>query len=207
MPTRLRTLVPLFASILLLAACDKQGDEKQAAAQTEKKADEPATKTVEAEAPKSANVLTLGAAKLIPTDKPDEVMEIAADGTVTAAGEILVKISSDGKLSKPDGTVIGEVGADGVVMFDGKPSGITLLEDGASVTLPDGKTATLRFAADGTVTADPKPEKSDMMTSEGCSGPVAKTCALVLMMMVTQEEPAPAPAKVEAATQPAVPPG
>jgi hypothetical protein len=216
MRTRLRSLAPVLVSLLLLAACDKKADEKKTAAKadkadksekTEKKqADEP-VKAGQPEPPKTADVLTLGAAKLTATDKPDEVITIAADGTVTVAGEILVKISSDGKLSKPDGTVIGEVGADGIVKFEGKPSGITLIDGGASVTTPDGKTATLRFGEDGALVVDPKPEQGpDAMTSEGCTGPTAKTCALVLMMIVLRSEPSPnsGPTAVEVPADPAI---
>jgi hypothetical protein len=208
MRTRLRSLAPLFASLVLLAACDKKADEKQADAKTEKQANEP-VKAAEPEAPKTADVLTLGKAKLTATDKPDEVIEIAADGTVTVAGEILVKISSDGKLSKSDGTVIGGVGTDGVVKFGDKPAGMTLVDGGASVTTPDGKTVTLRFGEDGAVIVDPTPEGSaDKMASEGCTGPVAKTCALVLMMILLRDEPAAGsgPTAVEVAADPAMVP-
>lgn len=210
MRTRFRSLAPVFVSLLLLAACDKQADdakktEAKTDAKSEKKADEP-VKAPEVVPPKSADVLTLGAAKLTAKDKPDEVIEIAADGTVTVAGETLIKVSSDGKLSKPDGTMIGEVGADGVVTIDGKPMGLTLVDGGASMTTPDGKTATIRFAEDGAITVDPKPEKSPEMSSEGCTGPVAKTCALVLMtFLFSGSEPTPGPAMVEVAADPALP--
>jgi hypothetical protein len=215
MHTRLRALAPVFASLLLLAACDKK-EEKKADAKTDKaekqaeqpakKADEPAK--AEPEPTKAADVLTLGAAKLKAKDKPEEVIDIAADGTVSFAGETIMKLSADGKFSKPDGTVLGQVGADGVVTIDGKPVGVTLVEGGATVTTPDGKTATIGFAADGAMTIEPKPEKEspDEMTSEGCTGPVAKTCALVMMTFLLRGESAPEqPAKVEAATVEAKP--
>jgi subtilisin family serine protease len=201
MRTPLRTLAPVLVSLLLLAACDKKPEEKQADAKKTddvKKADEP-EKQAEPEQPKpAAAVLTLGAAKLRAKDKPDEVVEIMADGTVKMGTEVFVKLSSDGKISKPDGSALGEVTPEGSVMIDGKPIGVTLVDDGATITMPDGKTATIRFAADGTMTLDPKPETSDEMTAEGCSGPVAKACALVLTMFVMQSEPAPVgPASVE----------
>jgi hypothetical protein len=213
MHSRLRSLAPVFASVLLLAACDKK-DEKKADPKAEKQAeptkktDEP-VKEVVAPEPAKADVLVLGAAKLKSKAKPEEVIEIAADGTVSVAGETFVKLSADGKLSKPDGTLIGQVGADGVVTIDGKPMGVTLVEGGASITMPDGKTSTVRFAEDGSITIDPKPEKDppDEMTTEGCTGPVAKTCALVLMMILLREgEPSPAPASVGVAADPKLKP-
>jgi hypothetical protein len=228
MRTRLRSLAPVFVSLLLLAACDKKADDKKTDAKTEKKADDKKVddkkvddkkvddkkvdepvKPAEVEPANPADVLTIGVAKMTNKEKPDEVIEIAADGTVTAGGETLVKVSKDGKLSKPDGTVIAEVGTDGIVKFDGKPMGLTLVEGGASMTTPDGKTASIRFGEDGKITVDPAPEKAPEMTSEGCTGPAAKTCGLVLMtflLLGEEVQPTGAAGGVEVGPDPALAP-
>jgi hypothetical protein len=202
----MRTLAPLLSIALLLSACDKP-DDKKTDKQAEKKPDDkkPDDKKVEEPKPEepkpeAAVVLTLGAAKIMEKDKPEEVIEIAADGTVKIGSdpEHTVKISTDGKVSKVDGTLIAQVGPDGSVSFDGKPSGVVLDDTGLSMTAPDGKKLTLRFGEDGSIAVDPPTEDALAMTAEGCAGPMAKTCGLVMTMLLFSSEPAPSdPTSVE----------
>jgi hypothetical protein len=188
MRTRVRSLAPLFATILLLTACDK-GDDKKVDKQAQKKADD---KKVEEPKPKPADtvVLTLGAAKIMEKDKPEEAIEISADGTVKMGPEPdkTAKISTDGKVTVAD-KVVAQVGADGKLIFDGKDSGIVLSDTGLTMTGPDGKTGTAKFMEDGTIAVDPAPAENLQMVAEGCTGPMVKTCALVLTMLLLTGAP------------------
>jgi hypothetical protein len=210
---RAASLAPFFATILLLAACDKaedqQPDAKQAAKQPElpklpEQLELPEQPKPEQPKPAEGPVLTLGAAKIMEKNKPDQAIEIAADGTVKMGPdpEHTLKISTDGKVSKVDGTVVAQVGADGSLTFDGKSSGIVLNDAGLVLTAPNGKTATIRFTDEG-VMVEPPPAEDMQMVAEGCTGPMAKTCALVMTMMLLTSEPVPAEAHgVEAAPAP-----
>lgn len=202
MRTLSRSLIPLFASLLLIAACDKKddkkADDKKAEKADDKKADDkqPESPRPDAEPPQpepAAAVLTLGAAKIMEKDKPDEAIEILPDGTVKMGTDPQdsFKIAADGKISKIDGTEIGQVAADGSLSFGGKPSGVVLNDTGLTLTSPDGKTATVKFNEDGSVETDPPAGDGLQLAAEGCTGPMAKTCAVVMTMFVLRAEPAP----------------
>lgn len=187
----------LFASLLAVAAlvtaaCDKDKDDaKQDGSKTEKvdkKADDAAPKqrseqqpTKPSAPPEAKPVLTLGAAKIYPKDHPEKAVVLGADGTVKLAeakdGWVL---TTDGKLSKADGTLVAQVGADGALTIAGKRSGIVLDDRGLTLSSPDGKTVTMQFGDDGVVQMNPPPGPGMAMVSEGCKPPVAKACAMVL---------------------------
>lgn len=203
MRTLSRSLIPLFATLLLVAACDKKDDKKADDKKAvDKKADDKQAddkiandKQYDAEPPQpdpAAAVLTLGAAKIMEKDKPDEAIEILADGTVKMGPEHTFKISADGKISKADGAEIGQVAADGTLSLGGKPSGVVLNDTGLTLTAPNGKTATVKFNEDGSVVTDPPAGDGLQMTAEGCTGPMVKTCGVVMTMLVLLSEPAPA---------------
>jgi hypothetical protein len=185
MRTRAQFLAPLVATVVLvssIAGCDKQSDVEQ-----------PDDKQSDAAKPDAAKpVLTLGAAKVMEKDSPDEAIELLADGTVKFSQnpDEMLKISTDGKVTNAAGAVVAEVGADGSLTFDGKSSGVVLNDTGLTMTF-DGKTATVRFTDDGSVVLDPAPSPDDELIAEGCVGPVAKTCALVMTMFLlgSDDEP------------------
>jgi hypothetical protein len=222
MRTLLRPLAALFAtSFLLLAACDKKTDDKKvddkkAATKTgdDKKVDDKKVDDKQVEPPQpeptpaTAAVLTLGAAKIMEKDKPEEAIELLADGTLKFGPnpDETLKISTDGKISKADGTVVAQVGADGAVAFTagGEASGVVLSDAGLTMTGPDGKTATAKFLEDGTIAVDPAPAENLQMVAEGCTGPMVKTCALILTMLLFQSTPAEVPARAEVGPAPAV---
>ena len=215
MRTLSRSLVPLFATLLLFAACDKKDDKKADKKADDKKVDDKKTddKQVDAKQPDepkpepAAAVLTLGAAKIMEKDKPEEAIEILADGTLKMGPdpEHTLKISADGKISKPDGTLVAQVAADGSLSFDGKPSGVVLSDTGLTLTSPDGKTVTMKFNEDGSVVTEPPAGDGLQMVAEGCAGPMAKTCGLVMTMLVLKAEPIPGGAEgVEVGPDPAV---
>jgi hypothetical protein len=218
MRTLVRSLVPLFAtSCLLLAACDKKAedkkvDDKKAA---EKKADDKKVddKPVEAPQPEAplpatADVLTLGAVKIMEKDKPEEAIELLADGTLKFGPnpDETLKITPDGKVSKADGTLVAQVGADGALSFTtgGEASGVVLSDTGLTMTAPDGKIATVKFLEDGSIVVDPAPAENLAMVAEGCTGPTVKTCAVILTMLLFRSTPAEAPTAVEVGPAPAV---
>jgi hypothetical protein len=213
----MRSLAPLLATLLLLAACDDKAADKKADKKADKQAakqpddKQPDDKQVDAkqpEPPKPADtaVLTLGAAKLMPKDQPNEAFELLADGTLKMAGAPeTLKISTDGKISKADGTAVAQVNADGSLSFDGKPSGVVLNDTGLVLTSPDGKTATVRFNDDGSITIEPPPAEDLEMVAEGCTGPMAKTCGVMMTMLVLRAEgPDEAKTAVEVGPDPAV---
>jgi hypothetical protein len=205
MRTLARFLAPLFATtFLLFVACDKKVDDKKVddkKVDDKKVDDKKADKQVEAQQPEepqpaTAAVLTLGAVKIMEKDKPEEAIELMADGTLKMGPNPTetVKISTDGKISKADGTVVAQVGADGVLTFDGKASGVVLSDTGMTMTGPDGKVGTARFLEDGTIAVEPAPPENLQMVAEGCTGPMVKTCALILTMLLLQgDEPVAGP--------------
>lgn len=220
MRTYARCLAPLFATtVLLLAACDKKADDKKvddkkADKKADEKVDEKKTEDKQVEAPppeepkpEAAVVLTLGAAKIMEKDQPEQAMELTADGTLKVGPnpDESLKISTDGKISKADGTVVAQVGADGVLMtVDGKPSGAVLSDTGMTMTTPDGKTSTVKFMEDGSIVVDPAPAENLQMVAEGCTGPMVKTCALMLTVLVTMGSEAAPPTAVERSAEPSV---
>lgn len=210
MRTLARSLALLSATtFLLLAACDKKADDKKVDDKKAdaKKADDKKAEVAPPEEPKPepAAVLALGAVKIMEKGKPDEAIELTADGTLKFGPnpDKTLKISTDGKVSKADGTLVAQVGADGVLTMDGKPSGIVLSDTGMTMTEPDGKTATAKFLEDGTIAVDPAPAENLQMVAEGCTGPTVKTCALILtMLLLMPGEPSPVPPAVEAGPDP-----
>ncbi len=127
-------------------------------------------------------VLTLGVAKIGPKDAPDKTLEIAADGTVKVGPEPdkTLTLSTDGTVKSPDGKVVATVGTDGAVTIDGKETGIVLDDTGLTMTKPDGEKGTIKFAEDGSVAFEPAAAPGLEVVTEGCTGPMVKTCALVL---------------------------
>lgn len=164
----------------------------------------PVAATVEPVA-EPAELLALGDAKLFETDKPSEAVEIAADGSIRFGGEIMATLSSDGKLTLPDGKVMMEVQPDGSVLGRGEPTGLSISGEGGTLRVGD-ETATVAFNEDGSVTVDPNPGPgAPAMAHEGCGGPMAKTCALVMFGMVANSEtsgPESQPPSVEATPPP-----
>ena len=219
MSTFTRSITCLLAStVLLLAACDKgdakKGDDKKV---DDKKADD--KKAVKADVPPvepkpepaTADVLALGVVKIMEKDKPAEAIELAADGTLKfgPAPDMTLKITIDGKISKPDGTVVAQLGSDGMLSFAGKPSGAVVSETGLTMTGPDGKTGTVKFNEDGSITVDPPSPDALLMVTEGCTGPMVKTCGVIMtMVLLTASEPIEAvdgpAASVEAVAEPKV---
>jgi hypothetical protein len=216
MRTLARTLAPLLATtVLLFAACDKAGDKKVDDKKVaDKKADDKKVDDKQVEAPPPVEtkpattaVLTIGPAKIMEKDKPAEALELTADGTLKVGPnpDQTLKITADGKISKADGTVVAQVGADGVLTMDGKASGVVLSDTGMTMTGPDGKTGTAKFLEDGTIAVDPAPAENLQMVAEGCTGPMVKTCALILtMLLLMPGEPMEAPAAVEVGPDPKI---
>lgn len=235
--THPRTTLALCLALLTPLACDdKSGDAKKAdgkvAAKSDAKPDakpdaktdaKPDLKTDAKPDPKSdaktdakaepavvtptGAVLVLGAAKIFEKGEPDKGLALAATGEVTMEGQPLGRLSSDGKMTTPDGKVALEVGADGIVTAEGKPMGLQLVEGGGKLTMPE-VTATMTFLEDGSIKIDPKPGNGPETAHEGCAGPTAPTCALLLTAMVLTGQPAaaappsPTPREVTAVASP-----
>jgi hypothetical protein len=211
-----RSLALLSATtFLLLAACDKKTDDKKVDDKKaddkkadDKKADDEKAEVAQPEEPKpaTAGVLALGAVKIFEKDKPDEAIELLADGTlkVGPTPDKTLKVSTDGKLSNAEGIVVAQVGADGVVTIDGKASGVVLSDTGLTMTGPDGKAGTAKFLEDGTIVVDPAPPENLQMVAQGCTGPMVKTCGLILTMLLlmSSDEPTAASGGVEIGPDP-----
>lgn len=198
MPHPHTTLALCLALLTPLACDDKSGDAKKAdgkvAAKTDAKTDakaEPAKVEPGPVTPTGA-VLVLGAAKIFEKGEPDKALALAATGEITMEGKPIGKLSSDGKMTTADGKVALEVGADGVVSVEGKPMGLQLIEGGGKLTTPE-VTATMSFLEDGSIKIEPKSGNGPEMAHEGCAGPTAPTCALLLTALVMTGEPAAAP--------------
>ncbi len=209
---------PLAASVLCLAlavpgckgtdSLKKDDAAKTAAGKGETKAKPSTSAPSDPYAPMTANggpVLALGAAKLMQEGKPEEALELLPDGGIKIAGRPLATLSTDGKLTGPEGKVVLEVGPGDQVTSSGRPVGLRLTATGGQVTT-NGATITMAFEKDGTVSVTPAKEGATKVTHEGCTGPVARSCALLMFgMLVTVGDAGPGPGP-EAKAAPAAPP-
>jgi len=183
------------AGLLLLPACDKDDnkpDDKTAAhkADDANQADEVKAVPPQPQPQPQAAVLTIGAAKIVEKDKPEQGIELGADGIVSVNGDEVGSVAPDGKLRSAEGKIMMTVTTEGRVTVGDKPIPLTLVEGGVNLEGPEGKVVEIRFAEDGAVAmalknADgseaepPGDEPPPEMTAEGCTGETAKACGLV----------------------------
>lgn len=224
----------LVASALLVPACDKGGEKKMVVKKAEtKKADAPGSGEA-GDSPKgeaedaakpaeepAAEVLSLGAAKIMQKDRPEEALEIQADGKVLVNASVVGSIGADGKIKSSDGQVMMSVDSSGMITMGDKPIPLTVVEGGANMQAPNGGVIEIRFAADGSVemnakNADGSPARPvegapppPAMVSEGCTGAVAKTCGLAFAayMMLGAGAPGPGGTAEVPSMPPPPPPG
>ncbi len=161
--------------------------------------------TSDSVAAEPAEILALGEARLFESDKPGEAVEIAADGSVSFGGELFATLSTDGKMTLPDGSVMMEVQPDGSVFARGEATGLTLNDNGGFLTV-GADTITIVFNVGGLVTVDPAPgPESPGMGHEGCGGAMAKACALVMFGMVATTSEGPESVDLPEPTDPSDP--
>ena len=141
----------------------------------------------DAAAEQSGDVLRFGAAKIMRAGLEDRAFQLAADGTVTLAGNPYAKLLPDGRMLSPTGEELMRVEADGRVVGSEGPTGITLDETGGALSVPALELA-VRFAADGTIEVDASGRNaallgagSPQLRSSGCEAAVTKTCALITL--------------------------
>jgi len=195
-PLGMRRSATVFAALLIAASTLGGCDGKDIPA-TATPTDAPVAATPEPAA-EPAEILPLGDAKLFEADKPSEAVEVAADGSVSFGGDVVATLSGDGKMTLPDGSVMMEVQADGSVMSRGNVTGLVLSDDGGVLRVGE-ESATMVFHEDGSVTVDPAPGPgAPAMAHEGCTGAMAKTCALVMFGMVASVDETTGPEPVEA---------
>lgn len=183
MIVRPRDLWPALAVTLALVGCPKPAAERE---QPDK--DEPSDSSAAQPEPEtSADVLTLGAAKIMREGHEDRAIELTPEGTVTLAGTPFGTLSSDGTLRSPEGDVMMTVQPDGSVVAGGGPTGMVLDEAGGSLTLPR-LSVRIRFEEDGAIVTETSGPNAPLLgtdppalRSQGCTGPVTKTCALITL--------------------------
>lgn len=203
----------LLSLSLCVAACDGGGEKADTAAKTDdkkdsekkddkkeeaKKADEakpadakPEAKPAEAK-PEAKAILPVQAAKIdVKGDEPGAGLEIKADGTVTVGGELVGKVSTDGKLTQPDGSVYMTVSADGKIMEGSEEVPMKLEANGARLEL-DGEGLIVKFEAGGKVNVtgekgEPAPAEFQMFVHEGCEGEMGKTCGIAFINILVAE--------------------
>jgi len=206
---------PLAASVLCLAlampgckgtdSLKKDDAKKTDANKPDANKPEPNKPASDPYAPVLANggpVLMLGAARLMQEGKPDEVLELRPDGGIMISGRPLATLSTDGKLTGPEGKVVLEVGPGNQVTSGGRPVGLQLTATGGRVTA-NGTTITMTFEDDGSVTVSPAKDGATTVTHEGCAGPIARSCALLMfgMLVTVGDDAGPGPeAKAKAPT-------
>jgi hypothetical protein len=203
---------PLLGTLLLgtLLACDRpegsassdSGAAKQAEPaqpETKRAAEPPAAALVAPEPPEPVSstpapppaeptpgpgTLEFGAAKIMPTDKPELAITLDHEGKVGLGGTPgAMTISADGKVTGADGKPIAKVDDGGVLTMAGRSTGIVLTANGLALSTPDGRKVTMVFHPEtGEVVMDPPAGPGMKMVSKGCSAPVTKTCALVLSL-------------------------
>jgi hypothetical protein len=187
MIVRSRDLWPMLAVIFALAACVTPATDSDA---TKDKPKDTKLEPSEAAPPQpvsNAELLTLGSAKIMRVGHEDRAIELMATGPVTLAGTPFGTLSSDGQLHDPDGVLMMTVQPDGSVVSAAGPTGIVLDATGGSLTLPK-LSVRVEFAADGAIATETSGPNAVLLgtdppalRSEGCTGPVTKTCALITL--------------------------
>ena len=177
-----RDLWPVLAISLALAGCVKPSSDNEPAAAKHEPSDAPAKQPEP-----SANILTLGAAKIMRVGHEDRAIEIGADGIVTLAGTPFGTVSTDGQLLDPDGQLMMSVQADGTVLTSDGPTGMVLDDAGGSLMLPK-LSVQIHFEPDGAIKTETSGPNAVLLGtdppalhSQGCTGPVTKTCALITL--------------------------
>jgi hypothetical protein len=177
----------------------RRGPDRQAQPETKRAAEPPAAALVAPEPPEPVSstpapppaeptpgpvTLEFGAAKIMPTDKPELAITLDHEGKVGLGGTPgAMTISADGKVTGADGKPIAKVDDGGVLTMAGRSTGIVLTANGLALSTPDGRKVTMVFHPEtGEVVMDPPAGPGMKMVSKGCSAPVTKTCALVLSL-------------------------
>ncbi|KIG15614.1 hypothetical protein DB30_05362 [Enhygromyxa salina] len=181
-------LITTLALGFVLFGCVKPANDADAAAKDKpSEAKEQPAESPPAEPVASADLLTLGAAKIMRVGHEDRAIELLASGPVTLAGTPFGTISPDGQLFAPDGALMMTVHPDGTVSSADGPTGIVLEQTGGSLTLPK-LSVRVQFAADGAIATETSGPNAVLLgtdppalRSEGCTGPVTKTCALITL--------------------------
>ncbi len=137
--------------------------------------------------PPAVNVVAL---KIVPKGGKVKSIEVASDGTITADGKSVGKVSGDG-VSDASGTSLLSVSADGSVTGGNAPAG---LKFGSSDELASDDGAKLTVNDDGTITHQkPKAKKADTVAKvDGVSASGKREAALVALAWLVAK---PAPAK------------
>lgn len=186
----LRRLGTTFALTTALLACKQPQEAAEQGEQAAPARADPGAETP-AEAPSSSAssgaVLTLGEAKIMREGHADRAIELHADGSVSLAGVPFGTLSSDGRLRDPEGALMMRAGEDGAVVGPDGPIGITLDATGGKLELEKLKVK-VSFAAGGAIETEVSGEHavllgqgSPELRSEGCTGPVQRSCALITL--------------------------
>lgn len=170
---------------LLSFACDPKGGQPPEAPVPPDAVVLPADPAAAARTPSFA----LRDARIFEVDEPDNALIIASDGSLMLGGETVATLSGQGTITLPSGKVVLEVKGDGSVLINGETSGLTLTADGGTLVTGE-KTVVVAFEAGGIVAIDPPPENAGLtMGHEGCEGDMARTCMLVMYLLLTPEAP------------------
>jgi hypothetical protein len=190
MIVRPRHLWSVFSLSLLvvLTGCAEPAEQAKDANQTPPATQASDTPTAPPQPPASADVLTLGAAKIMRAGHEDRAFELGADGIVTLAGAPFGTISSDGRMLGPAGNLMMTVQADGTVISGDGPTGIVLDDTGGSLTLPNKLSVKVEFGSDGVIQTQTSGPNAALLgadppalLSQGCTGAVTRTCALITL--------------------------
>ena len=176
------------AVFLSLAACSKPAETADEAAEKAPADEADARETPPAaESAGVSTVLTLGEAKIAREGHEDRAIEIAPDGKVTLAGTPFGTLSTDGRLTDPQGALMMTLQSDGSVVGSDGPIGMKIDVTGGSLSLPKLKVK-VRFADDGAIVTEASGPNAGLLgqdtpqlRSKGCDGAVRQACALVTL--------------------------
>lgn len=143
---------------------------------------------------KPSSVLVISPAKIFKANDPSRAFEIKADGSVHADGKAVGTVYADGRMVGLDGKLVFSLTADGKLLAaDGSSSGSTINADNVYIS-PGGK---YRVSIDATGAIVGGNLNAPVLMTQGCQGPAARTCLVVLGAMV-MGRPAPPISPTEA---------
>ncbi len=147
-------------------------------------------------ASKAPQGLTITPAKIWREGQPDKAIEIMGDGAIVMQGKPVGTVHSDGRMVVGDGKVVSILNPDGTITYPGEqPMG----GDAASITISaegvlDNPNVGLKVHFDEKGALVGGNPNGPPMVSDGCQGPMARTCMYVFMiatMPVRVEMPKP----------------
>ena len=173
-----RELISALTCTVLLTACTREAPTPAAAD----------AKLATAKTDAAPAVLRLGAAKLWREGHEDRAFALAPDGTITLVGAPYGTVSEDGELRDLEGNLMMRATPEGTVVSEGGESTGVVIHDTGGKLSAERLNIDVRFADDGKIAIEASGPNaallgtdSPQMLSQGCTGALTRTCALITL--------------------------